>query len=117
MIVPKIFKEGTYTADIPDNIKDKVRGFELLSDGESYRLDIDPKYTAIRSVQGKSQLYKMGLYDTVNNMIAASDDFTLKLFWDNETHWHITSDTVQSFATQLGIDLFTFYEEASKINI
>lgn len=74
---------------------------------------------SVTPTQGRIQLKQMGLLDQVNQMIEASDDDALKIYWEYSLSWERNNSYISSLANILGMsenDLDNFFIQASQIN-
>jgi hypothetical protein len=76
-----------------------------------------PNVERITPAQGMYQLSELGFLSTVEQMINASNDEKLKIFWSRSVFWNKSSNIIQNMANSLGIDINEFFYEASLIEI
>lgn len=123
MIVKKIYNKSqkTYGPDLSGIGENrKVKGFVLNADGETYTVDTEwtgPCPFEITQLQGKLQLEKLGLYEAVEDFVAAAG-LPIRIYWETATHWKRDSSVLNSLAGRIGMnqnDLDAFFTEAAKI--
>lgn len=68
-----------------------IEGFERFFTPEEFTHSaiIEGVFHEIRPSQGKIQLHRMGILDSISQMIEASEDDELKIFWEYALMWEI----------------------------
>jgi len=124
MIISKIFNQetNTFEPDLSeiDLLKWEVKGYQLNSDGETYRVDVvwiaEIPYK-ISQLQGKLLLAQMGLIDQIEEMINQAGR-PEQIYWEYATEWERTSPILNRLAPTIGMDqdgLDQFFINALKI--
>ena len=119
MIVKKILLDNQYIPDIPEGLI--YESCTLNPDGITYTVtgvtQINGVPMVISTLQGKLQLIKMGLLDTLEVIIAQAGS-TEKFYWEYATTWERASPILNRLAPVIGMSqegLDNFFIEASKL--
>lgn len=119
MIVKKILIGNEYVPDLPQGTV--FESMYLNEDGETYTVigvtEINGVPLTISTLQGKLQLIKMGLLDTLE-LIIAQAGAEERIYWEYATTWERTSLILNRLAPTIGMsqtDLDNFFISASKL--
>lgn len=97
-----------------------IPGFEAFFTPEEFinSAIVEGNFNEIRPSQGKIQLHRMGILDSISQMIDASEDAELKIFWEYALVWEIDNQYVIQLAQSLGMtseQINDFFFQASQI--
>jgi hypothetical protein len=119
MIVNKILLDNQYVPDLPEGAV--YESYFLNEDGLTYTVtgvtELNGVPLTISTLQGKLQLIKMGLLDTIEGMIT-QEGAAEKIYWEYAIEWERSSPILNRLAPAVGMDqngLDQFFISASKL--
>jgi len=119
MIVNKILLDNQYVPDLPEGTV--YESCFLNEDGLTYTVvgltELNGVPLTISTLQGKLQLIRMGLLDTIEGMIS-QQGAQEKIYWEYATTWERSSSILNRLAPTIGMTqeaLDQFFISASKL--